>query len=152
MIASLEITPPLKPGNQTRSTTPAPSTSTTISNETSQNQTQLSRTPAPNPNPPTTTNQSIDWLRVGSVLLVIFLIIAGVWKLTHRGGKYKERLYFPDSVKEKVLDKQHHRCADCNRVLNVVDWHHKNGDRSDNRESNCVALCPNCHAIRTRRH
>jgi len=41
---------------------------------------------------------------------------------------------------------------DCNRVLNVVDWHHKNGDRSDNRESNCVALCPNCHAVRTRAH
>ena len=150
MIASLKITPPLKPGNQTRSTTPAPITSTTISNETSQNQTQLSRTPAPNPNPPTTTNPSIDWQRVGSVLLVIFLIIAAVWKLTHRGGKYKERHHFPDSVKEKVLDKQHHRCADCNRVLNVVDWHHKNGKRSDNRESNCVALCPNCHAVRTR--
>jgi hypothetical protein len=31
------------------------------------------------------------------------------------------------------LEKQHHRCADCNRVLNVVDWHHRNGDRSDNR-------------------
>ncbi|MFZ0514925.1 MAG: hypothetical protein WAM14_25205, partial [Candidatus Nitrosopolaris sp.] len=43
-------------------------------------------------------------------------------------------------------------CGQKNRVLNVVDWHHRNGDRSDNRKSNCVALCPNCHAIKTRRH
>ena len=135
-----------------QSTTLAHSTSANIGNETSQNQTQPSPTPAPNP--PTTINPSIDWPRVSSVLLVIFLIIiiAAVLKLRHRGGKYKDRHDFPDSIKEKVLDKQHHRCADCNRVLNVVDWHHKNGDRSDNRESNCVALCPNCHAIRTRRH
>jgi hypothetical protein len=108
MIASFEIIPPQsQQGNQTRSTTAAPSTSTTLGNKTSQNQTQLSPTPAPKSNPPpTTTNPSIDWLRVGSVLLVIFLIIAAVWKLTHRGGKYKERHDFPDSVKEKVLDKQ----------------------------------------------
>ena len=32
-------------------------------------------------------------------------------------------------------------------MLNVVDWDHKNGKRSDNTESNCQALCPNCHAI-----
>jgi hypothetical protein len=49
--------------------------------------------------------------------------------------KYKENQNFSDSIKEKVLEKQHHRCADCNRVLNVVDWHHRNGDRSDNRDS-----------------
>ncbi len=28
---------------------------------------------------------------------------------------------------------------------------HKNGNRSDNGERNCQALCPNCHAIKTRR-
>ena len=72
----------------------------------------------------------------------IVIITAIVRRLKHR----KEGQHFSDSVKEKILEKQHHRCADCNRVLNVVDWHHKNGDRSDNRESNCVALCPNCHS------
>ena len=138
--------------NQTQpSAIPAPNASTA---QQSQNQTQPSAIPSPNAStantPPATTNPSTDW-QIG--LVVIFLIILyAIWKLRHRGGKYKERHDFPDSVKEKVLDRQHHRCDDCDRVLNVVDWHHRNGDRSNNRESNCVALCPNCHAIRTRRH
>lgn len=33
----------------------------------------------------------------------------------------------------------------------MVDWCHRNGDRSDNGETNSVALCPNSHAIKTRR-
>jgi hypothetical protein len=87
---------------------------------------------------------------VAFIVFLIILIAAIAWKLKHRRGKHKERQHFPDSVKEKVLEKQRHRCTDCNRVLNVVDWHHRNGDRSDNSESKCVALCPNCHAVRTR--
>jgi hypothetical protein len=105
-------------------------------------------------NPPTVISSSTESRVVPFIIFVIVVvIIAGIArKLKHRRGKYKERQHFSDSIKEKVLEKQHHRCDDCNRVLNVVDWHHKNGDRSDNRESNCVALCPNCHAIRTRTH
>jgi 5-methylcytosine-specific restriction endonuclease McrA len=69
----------------------------------------------------------------------------------HRGiGKHRERRGFPDYVKEEVLRKQNHRCAHCNRILNVVDWDHKDGNRSNNNESNCQALCPNCHAVKTR--
>jgi len=31
-------------------------------------------------------------------------------------------------------------------------WHkfEKPGNRSTNKESNCQALCPNCHAVKTR--
>ncbi|MGC2570352.1 MAG: HNH endonuclease signature motif containing protein [Candidatus Nitrosopolaris sp.] len=93
-----------------------------------------------------------DWVGPFIISISVVIIIAITWKITHRKAKYKVRQHFPDLVKAKVLEKQHHRCADCNRVLNVVDWHHKNRDRSDNTESNCVALCPNCHAIKTRRH
>ena len=67
-------------------------------------------------------------------------------KLTRK----KERRGFPDIVKERVLKKQNHRCAHCKCLLNVFDWDHKNGKRYDNSESNCQALCPNCHAIKTR--
>jgi hypothetical protein len=105
-------------------------------------------------NPHTNISQSTDsW--VGSFIVsvsVVIIIAAIARKLKYRRGKYKERQHFSDSIKEKVLEKQRFRCADCNRMLNVVDWHHKNRDRSDNRESNCVALCPNCHAIKTRTH
>ena len=80
-----------------------------------------------------------------------------VMSLLENNSKYSKDLYAireecTSLGAEKVLEKQHHRWADFNRVLNVVDWHHRNGDRSDNKESNCVALCPNCHAIKTRRH
>ncbi|MGA9154646.1 MAG: hypothetical protein WBZ36_29030 [Candidatus Nitrosopolaris sp.] len=104
-------------------------------------------------NPHTIISSSTD-SRVGTFIIsvsVVIIIAAVARKLKHRRGKYKERQHFSDSIKEKVLEKQSHRCADCNRVLNVVDWHHRNGDRSDNGETNCVALCPNCHAIKTRR-
>ena len=30
------------------------------------------------------------------------------------------------------------------------DYHHIDGDRSNNRPSNCEALCPYCHAEKTR--
>ena len=83
------------------------------------------------------------------LLIIVSVIIVLIRRLI-RSRRYKERRHFSDSVKESILRKQNHRCARCNRVLNVVDWDHKDGDRSNNRESNCQALCPNCHAIKTR--
>ena len=83
-----------------------------------------------------------------SILLIAVAAVIGIVikKLTRK----KERRGFHDIVKERVLKKQNHRCAHCKRLLNVVDWDHKNGKRYDNSESNCQALCPNCHAIKTR--
>lgn len=112
----------------------------------------VSNTNTPATNPSSTISSSTDSWVAFIIFVIIAIIVAIARKLKHKSGKYKERQHFSDSIKEKVLEKQHHRCADCNRVLNVVDWHHKNGDRSDNKESNCVALCPNCHAIKTRKH
>ncbi len=86
------------------------------------------------------------------VFVVLFLLIVGIiaFKL-HNRGKPKERKDFPQYVKENVIRKQYNKCAHCKKFLNVRDFDHKNGNRSDNRESNCQALCPNCHAIKTRR-
>ncbi len=60
------------------------------------------------------------------------------------------RKHFSEETKEKVLIAQAHRCADCKRILTVVEFDHMNGDRSDNSSSNCQALCPNCHAYKSR--
>ena len=84
-----------------------------------------------------------------AILVIVSCLALAIRKLIRR-GKRKERQHFSDSVKESVLRKQNHKCAQCKRILNVVDWDHKNGDRSNNNESNCQALCPNCHAIKTR--
>ncbi|MBA3751037.1 MAG: HNH endonuclease [Nitrosopumilus sp.] len=88
---------------------------------------------------------------VGGVLfLVLFILVIIEFKSRSRRNQ-KERKGFPLSLREKVLRKQDHKCAQCRKLLNVVDYDHKNGNRFDNRECNCQALCPNCHAIKTRR-
>jgi 5-methylcytosine-specific restriction endonuclease McrA len=112
-----------------------------------------SDSPSQIPSSPTMTGQG-DETSVGiaiiiAILVVISSIALAIRKLKRR-GKRRERQHFSDSVKESILRKQNHKCAHCRRILNVVDWDHKNGDRSNNSESNCQALCPNCHAIKTR--
>ena len=85
-----------------------------------------------------------------TILLLIILAVIAI-RIKKGKKKSKERKGFSQSVQQSVLRKQDHKCAHCKRLLNVVDYDHKNGDRSDNRESNCQALCPNCHAVKTRR-
>lgn len=106
MIKSFEVAPPL--GNQTERTTPAP-----------------------NPNRTTPTNDTI--VGTGGIVVIVIIIIAVLWGFKSRGGKYKERHGFSESVKQKPLEKQHHRCAKYKRLLTVLDFDHKNGNRSDNR-------------------
>lgn len=112
-----------------------------------------SKSPNQAPPSPMMTNQG-DETSFGVVIIIAILVIissvAVAIKKFMRRGKRRERQHFSDSVKESVLRKQNHKCAHCKRILNVVDWDHKNGDRSNSNESNCQALCPNCHAIKTR--
>jgi hypothetical protein len=63
--------------------------------------------------------------------VIIIVIVVTASKLTHRKRK---RRSFPQSVKQKTLEKQHHKCANCKRLLNVVDYHHKNGNKSNNNQ------------------
>ena len=63
----------------------------------------------------------------------------------------KPRNDFSEDTKIKTLRNQDHRCAKCGRLLNVVDFDHEDGHRSNNDPSNCRALCPYCHAIVSRR-
>jgi hypothetical protein len=105
------------------------------------------------PSLPTMTDQG-DETSFGIAVIIVILVVMSSIALAIRKfktrGKRRERQHFSDSVKQNILRKQDHKCAHCKRILNVVDWDHKNGDRSNNNESNCQALCPNCHAIKTR--
>jgi len=83
-------------------------------------------------------------------VIVVIIIIAALAK--GKGGiPVGERRGFSSSVQHQVLKKQDHRCNNCRRVLNVVDYDHIDGNRSNNDVSNCQALCPNCHAIKSRK-
>jgi HNH endonuclease len=87
---------------------------------------------------------------------VIPLIIIGgiIWliykEFTKRYGKHRERRYFLADVKEGTKRKQHHKCAICKRGTGIWDFDHKDGNRYNNSPSNCQALCPTCHAKKTR--
>ena len=83
------------------------------------------------------------------LIFIFFLLVIGsiIWKITHRT---KERRYFPVNVKRQILKDQKYKCAICKQNTEVWDYDHKNGDRSNNKLSNCQALCPNCHAKKTR--
>ena len=63
----------------------------------------------------------------------------------------KPRRYFTKSVKKRVLSRQDHKCNNCDRVLGVVNFDHIDGNSSNNSAWNCQALCPNCHARKTRK-
>ena len=92
-------------------------------------------------------------IRPSSIALLFSIVVTGIGlnslkKLKRRTNVARKG--FSQMTREKILIKQNHRCVHCRRILTVIDYHHKNGDRSDNKENNCQALCPNCHAIKTR--
>ena len=67
----------------------------------------------------------------------------------NKKGKLK-RKDFSKTDQELTLIKQAYRCNICKKKLDVVILDHIDGNRSNNDISNCQALCPNCHAIKTR--
>ena len=92
-------------------------------------------------------------VRPSSIVLLFSIVVTGL--VLNSLKKLKKstnmaRKGFSQGTRERILRKQNHRCVYCRKVLKVIDYHHKNGNRSDNRENNCQALCPNCHAIKTR--
>src|SRR5688500_9960232 len=80
-------------------------------------------------------------------IIVVIIIWQVIRKVIHHT---KDRRYFSSEVKREVLQNQNYKCAICKRSTGVWDYDHKNGDRSNNKLSNCQALCPNCHAKKTR--
>ena len=61
------------------------------------------------------------------------------------------RVNFSKKIRKWTLLVQNNRCNYCQRVLDVVNFDHIDGNRANNSYSNCQALCPNCHAKKTRR-
>jgi hypothetical protein len=82
------------------------------------------------------------------LLFIFILFLVGIGFLIRRRGH--ERRYFNSETKRYILKKQGRRCANCNWNAGVFDFDHKDGNRSNNKVSNCQALCPNCHAKKSR--
>jgi len=58
---------------------------------------------------------------------------------------------FTESTKKSTLSYQGFVCNSCKRPSKYWDYHHIDGNRSNNRLGNCEALCPACHAEKTRK-
>jgi len=73
-------------------------------------------------------------------------------KLGKTGTKTGKRRQFSKLTKQKVLINQNFQCVSCKSPLEFPDFDHIDGNSSNNDISNCQALCPNCHAEKTRKN
>jgi len=65
-------------------------------------------------------------------------------------GKLKKRKPFSKLTQKKALEYQQNRCKLCGKKSELWDYDHTDGNPANNALSNCQALCPNCHAKKTR--
>lgn len=79
------------------------------------------------------------------IAFVIWIVAIAV--LLSSQVKKGERESFPILVKREAVRRQKAKCARCKRKLVDYgrDFDHKNGDRSNNKLSNCQVLCTPCH-------
>ncbi len=64
--------------------------------------------------------------------------------------KSSSRRSFSKTKQKAALEKQNYRCNDCGKKSDVWDFDHTDGNSLNNSLDNCQALCPNCHAKKTR--
>jgi hypothetical protein len=78
--------------------------------------------------------------------IALIILVFGFWVLVSISIKEKRRP-FSVIVRREVIQKQKGKCAACKRKLTAygLDLDHKNGDRSNNKLSNCQVLCVPCH-------
>jgi len=101
-------------------------------------------------------NQLPNYSQQESVILAGSLMLAGMgfvipfaFKKFLRIRKHPPRKGWTIQEKEIVRNRQHGECNKCHEIPPRWDYHHRDGNRSNNRLSNCEGLCPNCHSVKT---
>jgi hypothetical protein len=82
-------------------------------------------------------------------LIALLILSLTLFPLFYKSTK-RERIGFTVHTKGERLKRQHNKCARCKKNLTKfnIDFDHKNGNRFDNRISNCRALCTPCHRMK----
>jgi hypothetical protein len=77
----------------------------------------------------------------------LVLWIGASFILIAKCEKKSKRKNFSALVKLYTIKRQKNKCARCKVGLESygLDFHHSDGDRSNNNSSNCRALCTSCH-------
>jgi hypothetical protein len=97
----------------------------------------------------------------GLIFMIVFTLFV-FWAIFSKTKKHKKRSAFtnytkfqdgrrgwtPDQ-KEQVRIRQDGKCAHCGKPPPRWEYHHIDGNRSNNSMSNCEGLCPNCHSVET---
>ena len=100
-------------------------------------------------------NPDEDILFYGTIFIGLTVLTVAIIEGPGRGGpppKFpKKRKSFPVSTKIKVVKEQGHICKACGKFSSTLDFDHIDGNRENNCKENCQALCPNCHAEKTRK-
>lgn len=86
------------------------------------------------------------------ISLLFLMIIIGLLTCLSRALKQrrKKRRLFTAQTKRLVLKSQKFKCLICRINVGIWDYDHKDGNRGNNKLSNCQALCPICHAKKSR--
>jgi len=65
--------------------------------------------------------------------------------------KPNKRRNFSPSTKKTTKKMQKNHCKACRKKCEFLQFDHIDGDSSNDSLNNCQALCPNCHAKKSRR-
>lgn len=102
------------------------------------------------------TDIQIGYIIIGVIVFII--IIAVISKASQSKSEPKSEYDYRNAKRQgwtpaeqlEVRNRQNGKCYDCEEPPNNWEYHHKDGNRGNNNLSNCVGLCPNCHAKRER--
>ncbi len=85
----------------------------------------------------------------GLIIVIILAIITGRYRKKFFAESLPEKGW-SEAEKEKVRIRQDGKCAKCQRPPPARwEYHHMDGDTSNNSLDNCEGLCPNCHSVKT---
>lgn len=135
---------------------------------------QINAVPVPKTNviPPTTSqpsnsfsnptmsqsqNNSGSWMIGGVIVIIIIAVIikaiSGSKQNTYSQTTYSQEILqrrgWTELEKEQVRIYQDSKCNKCGRPPPRWEYHHRDGNRSNNSLRNCEGLCPNCHSVKT---
>ena len=82
------------------------------------------------------------------LFLILFGLLTGLFRTLKR--RTKKRKSFSIQTRNLVLKSQKFKCSICRMNVGIWDYDHKDGNRCNNKASNCQALCPMCHAKKSR--
>lgn len=90
---------------------------------------------------------SLIALEYNAFALVLWISASSI--LIAKCEKKSKRKNFSALVKLHTIKRQKNKCAKCKVELECygLDFHHSDGDRSNNNSSNCRALCTSCHRM-----